>query len=67
MKTQPKDLVTADLSGNQMPTGLTKIEYFTAAALTGFCANSAIGNDDEDKIAKYAVSQAMATINEINR
>lgn len=46
--------------------GLTKLEYFTAAALTGILAADTDGNMSEEKAARYAVKQARAVIAELN-
>ncbi len=52
--------------GNTGSIGLTKLEYFSAMAMQGYCAHQDIGNGDMDKIARYSVMTAHALINHLN-
>jgi hypothetical protein len=50
--------------------GMTKLEYFAAAAMQGFIASYAIpdvGNPQADIVAKYAVAYAKALVEELNK
>ena len=47
--------------------GLSKREYFSAMAMHGLMANSAVINNSDEILAKYAVNAADALIAELNR
>lgn len=68
MRTKPND-ATFPLKDDDYylkQTGLTKLEYFAAAALQGLAANPNINWVSEDKIAKASLVCAKILINELN-
>lgn len=44
---------------------LTKLEYFTAAALTGFCAQYQRGVHSFDELAQWSVKTAWQTMKQL--
>lgn len=63
MKTNPND---AAFSTSLREFGLTKLEYFAAAALQGLLANSSINWVSEDKVVRSALVCAKMLIDELN-
>lgn len=58
----PQQYKSPDGSLNEPQFGLTKLEYLTAAALPGICANINIDLDKEHQIAELAVSIARKSL-----
>ena len=69
MKTIGSDAVDSMYSENGLliRLGLTKREYFAAAALQGICANVENGGGDDKTIAVNAVDCADALIERLNK